>query len=419
MCGNTGPQMGGWFTKELTSVESYKGLRYRMPGIGGDVLRRLGAVVVNVPPGEIIASLKSGAIDASEFAGPWVDMAVGLHKAAKYYYYPGFHEPGAALSLVVNKKLWDGFGSAERSIIETAAAAENANSYAEFTANDAVALQQLAADPAIQIRKLDDSILQALGKLSGEVLFETGRKDDLTRRVYESFIKFRTASVRWGDISERAFLNARALSYPFGDDGRVGIGVVGGKAAAMSLVSSSPSAKTHSPKVREWAPLRLGVASRLLLAFLGISGLAVVGAGVAILSFRDISDVLDSITARRVPAALALQEVSRQAERIASAAPALLDAATPADHAESSRKIAVEMRELAQLLEGLEHRGADDVALGSMRSAVSHLRVNLESLDKLVADRMVVSELKRGQLRNALFAHRREPKPFDALAPNH
>jgi signal transduction histidine kinase len=199
-------------------------------------------------------------------------------------------------------------------------------------------------------------------------------------------------------------MRARCLTRS-GDDGRVGIGVVGGKAAAMSLVSCSPSAKTHSPKVREWAPLRLGVASRLLLAFLGISGLAVVGAGVAILSFRDISDVLDSITARRVPAALALQEVSRQAERIASAAPALLAAATPADHAESSRKIAVEMRELAQLLEGLEHRGADDVALGSMRSAVSHLRVNLESLDKLVADRMVVSELKRGQLRNALFAH--------------
>src|SRR6266480_1281907 len=180
LCGNTGPQMGGWFTKELTSVESYKGLRYRMTGIGGDVLRRLGAVVVNVPPGEIIASLKSGAIDASEFAGPWVDMSVGLHKAAKYYYYPGFHEPGAAMSLVVNKKLWDGFGSAERGLIETAAAAQNAYSYAEFTVNDAIALQQLAADPTIQIRKLDDSILQALGKLSGEVLAETGRKDDLT-----------------------------------------------------------------------------------------------------------------------------------------------------------------------------------------------------------------------------------------------
>jgi adenylate cyclase len=173
----------------------------------------------------------------------------------------------------------------------------------------------------------------------------------------------------------------------------------------MSLARSSPATASHSPKVRVWAPLRLGVASRLLLAFLGISGLAVVGAGVAIFSFRDIGDVLDRITARRVPAALALQEVSRQAERIVSAAPALLAATTPADHTESSRKIAAEMQELAALLESLEHRGADVVALDSIRSAVSRLRINLESLDRLVADRMVVSELKRGHLRNALTAH--------------
>ena len=178
-----------------------------------------------------------------------------------------------------------------------------------------------------------------------------------------------------------------------------------GQGADMSVARSSPSAVSHSPKVRAWVPFRLGVASRLLLAFLGISGVAVVAAGVAIFSFRDIGDVLDRITARRVPAALALQEVSRQAERIVSAAPTLLAAATPADHTESSRKIAAEMQELAALLEGLENRGADGVALGSMRSAVSRLRLNLESLDKLIADRMVVSELKRGHLRNALIVH--------------
>src|SRR5262247_820581 len=170
MCGNTGPQMGGWFTKELTGVESYKGLRYRMPGVGGEVLRRLGAVVVNLPGGEIIPSLRSGAIDASEFAGPWVDMALGLHKAAKYYYYPGFHEPGAAVSLAVNKKLWDSLGRTERGIIESAAAAENDRSLAEFNANNASSLATLVQDPAIQIRKVDDGILQTLGKLSGEVL---------------------------------------------------------------------------------------------------------------------------------------------------------------------------------------------------------------------------------------------------------
>ena len=141
----------------------------------------------------------------------------------------------------------------------------------------------------------------------------------------------------------------------------------------------------------------------MLLAFLGISGLAVVGAGIAIFSFRDIGEALDRITARRVPAALALQEVSRQAERIVSAAPALLAAATPADHTESSGKIAAEMQELALLLESLENRGAV-MALDLIRSTVSRLRMNLQALEGLVADRMVVSELKRGHLRNALTA---------------
>jgi adenylate cyclase len=180
---------------------------------------------------------------------------------------------------------------------------------------------------------------------------------------------------------------------------------VGGKPQTMNSVRSSPPAASHTPRARKGAAPRLGVASRLLLAFLGISALAVIGAGVGIFSFREIGDALDRITTTRVPAALALQEVSRQAERIASAAPALLAAATPADHAESSRKIAGEMQGLAALLDGLEHRGAESVALGSMRSAVSRLQINLEALDKLVADRMVVSELKRGHLRTALIIH--------------
>lgn len=216
LCGNTGAQMGGWFIKELTGVESFKGLRYRMPGPGGEVLRRLGAVVINLPGGEIIPALRSGAIDASEFAGPWIDMALGLHKAAPYYYYPGFHEPGAALSLSINKKLWDGLDITDQAIIEAATAAENDRSLAEMSVNNAAALEMLVQDPAIRLRKLDDEILQALGRISGEVLADTSHNDGLTRRVYDSFMKFRTAAVLWGDISERSYLNARSLKYPFG-----------------------------------------------------------------------------------------------------------------------------------------------------------------------------------------------------------
>ena len=217
LAGNTGAQMGGWFIKEMTGVESFKGLKYRMPGPGGEVLQRLDAAVINLPAGEIIPALRSGAIDASEFAGPWIDMALGLHKAAPYYYYPGFHEPGAALSLAFNKKVWDSLDASQRLVIETATAAENEYSLAEVVTNNAAAMEILAKDyPEIKIRKLDDSILQALGKVSGEVLAENSRKDDLTRRIYESWMKFRAAAVRWADISERSFLNARALKYPFG-----------------------------------------------------------------------------------------------------------------------------------------------------------------------------------------------------------
>jgi TRAP-type mannitol/chloroaromatic compound transport system substrate-binding protein len=214
---NTGAQMGGWFTKEVTGVGSYAALRYRMPGLGGEVLRRLGAVVVNLPGGEITAALKSGAIDASEWVGPWNDMVLGLHKVSKFYYYPGFHEPGTVLSLGINKKLWDGLSADDRNGISTVANAEYTLSLAEFNANNAKSLEQLREDKAIEIRKFDDSLLEALGKTSGEVIAETGQKDPMTRRIYDSYIGFRRRATHWADLAERGYLNARALKFPYGD----------------------------------------------------------------------------------------------------------------------------------------------------------------------------------------------------------
>src|SRR5262249_14160140 len=209
--------MGGWFTKEVTGPQSYAGLRYRMPGLGGEVLRRMGAVVVNLPVGEITAALKSGAIDASEWVGPWNDMVLGLHKVSKFYYYPGFHEPGTALSLGINKKLWDGLSADDRNAISTVANAEYTLSLAEFNANNAKALQELREDKAIEIRKFDDSLLEAFGKTSGEVVADTGQKDPLTRRIYDSYIRFRRRATNWADLAERGYLNARALNFPYGD----------------------------------------------------------------------------------------------------------------------------------------------------------------------------------------------------------
>lgn len=216
---NTGVQMGGWFTKEVSGPESYSGLRYRMPGLGGDVLRRLGAIVVSLPGGGIIPALRSGAIDASEWVGPWNDMVLGLHKASKYYYYPGFHEPGTVLATGVNKGVWDKLSADDRNLIQLVANAEYTYSLAEFNANNAKALHELSQDKSIEIRKFDDELLRALAKTSDEVLAEVGNKDGMTRRVYQSYTEFRNRAARWADVSERGFLNARNLILRPADKG--------------------------------------------------------------------------------------------------------------------------------------------------------------------------------------------------------
>jgi len=216
---NTGVQMGGWFSKEVSSVQSYAGLKYRMPGLGGEVLRRLGATVVNLPGGEIVPALRSGAIDASEWVGPWDDMHLGLHKASKFYYYPGFHEPGTVLATAINKARWDSLTAEERGLITTVANAEYTYSLAEFNANNAKSLQELRQDKNIEIRKFDDSILKAFGEHSGEVMAEVGAKDPLTRRTYQSYMEFRNRYTPWSDMAERAYLNARSLPFSYGDKG--------------------------------------------------------------------------------------------------------------------------------------------------------------------------------------------------------
>jgi TRAP-type mannitol/chloroaromatic compound transport system substrate-binding protein len=216
---NTGVQMGGWFTKEVSGPESYAGLKYRMPGLGGEVLRRLGATVVTLGGGEIVPALRSGAIDASEWVGPWNDMHLGLHKVSKFYYYPGFHEPGTGVATGINKTRWDSLTAEDRNIITTVANAEYTYSLAEFNTNNAKSLQELSQDKNIEIRKFDDSLLQALGKASGEVMAEVGSKDPLTQRIYQSYIEFRNRCAPWSDVAERAFLNARSLLFPYGGKG--------------------------------------------------------------------------------------------------------------------------------------------------------------------------------------------------------
>jgi TRAP-type mannitol/chloroaromatic compound transport system substrate-binding protein len=212
LCLNSGCQMGGWFTREVTTPEGFRGLRYRMAGPGAEVLRRLGSIVVTLPGGEIMPALRSGAIDASEWVGPWLDMAIGLHKAASYYYYPGFHEPGTGFAVGINKSIWESFNASDRRVIEAVAASEYARSLAEFNANNAFSLRKLRDEGTVKILKFDESLLKTFLAISKDVAAQIGSGDGLSRKIYSSYERFRGSIRDWSDIAERAFLNSRGLA---------------------------------------------------------------------------------------------------------------------------------------------------------------------------------------------------------------
>jgi TRAP-type mannitol/chloroaromatic compound transport system substrate-binding protein len=206
---STGMQFGGWFTREMTSTESFKGLRYRMAGVGAEVYRRLGAIVVLLPGSEIVPSLRSGAIDACEWVGPWLDTAMGLHEAAGYYYHPGWHEPGTALALGINTRIWESFGESDRRLIEAAAAGEYAVSLAEFNTNNAIALGKLRAEGKVKILRFDDALLKSFGEISRDLVAEIGSRDELSKRIYASYRQFRALIGEWSAITESSYLGVR------------------------------------------------------------------------------------------------------------------------------------------------------------------------------------------------------------------
>jgi TRAP-type mannitol/chloroaromatic compound transport system substrate-binding protein len=212
MASNTGVQMGGWFNKEVNTPEDFKGLRYRMPEPGAEVLRRMGATVVTTPAGEIAGALKSGAIDASEYVGPWPDVWLDLDKVADYYYNPGFHEPGFNNTLGINKTLSDALKPSERALIEAAAQAEVTRSLAEANAQNVKWLKILRANERIKIRRFSDQLIKTFGKLSKEVLAGVAAKDPLTRKVYDSYMAFLAGVMDWGELSETGYRDTRRLA---------------------------------------------------------------------------------------------------------------------------------------------------------------------------------------------------------------
>ncbi|MFW5723591.1 MAG: TRAP transporter substrate-binding protein [Halochromatium sp.] len=206
---NTGVQMGGWFNKEINSVDDLKGLKMRIPGLGGEVLKRAGGTPVSLPGGEIFTSLQSGNIDATEWVGPYNDLAFGLHKAAKYYYYPGWHEPGTTLEAFVNKEVFDGLPDDLQAIVLNACKVANQDLLAEYTARNPAALRTLLTEYGVELRQYPDDVLLALRALSTEVVAEIAEKDAFSRKTFASYQKFLANSKEWSAVSELAYLRAR------------------------------------------------------------------------------------------------------------------------------------------------------------------------------------------------------------------
>jgi TRAP-type mannitol/chloroaromatic compound transport system substrate-binding protein len=207
--GSTGVQMAGWFNREINSMEDLKGLKMRIPGLGGDVITRAGGISVTMPGGELYTSMQTGVIDATEWVGPYNDLAFGFHQVAKYYYYPGWQEPGPILELIINKDAYASLPADLQAIVEGAARAVNQDMLDEYTARNNTALIELVETHGVEVRKLPDDVLSELRRLSGEVLEELAEDSELSGRIAESVKAFQEQATTYHGISEEAYYDAR------------------------------------------------------------------------------------------------------------------------------------------------------------------------------------------------------------------
>ena len=207
--GNTGTQMFGWFNKEINSLEDIKGLKMRIPGIGGEVLKRAGGIPVTLPGGELFTALQTGVIDATEWVGPYNDLTFGFQQTAKYYYYPGWHEPGSMLELLINKDAWDSLPKHLQVIIETASKAVNQDILDEYTARNNKALRELVDVHGVELRRLPDDVIAEFKIIANEILEENASEDETVKKVYQSYLKFKNEVSEYHKVSEDAFVEAR------------------------------------------------------------------------------------------------------------------------------------------------------------------------------------------------------------------
>jgi TRAP-type mannitol/chloroaromatic compound transport system substrate-binding protein len=209
LAGNSGTQTGGWFNVEINSVDDLKGLKMRMPGLGGEILRRAGGTPTNIPGAELFTALQTGTIDAAEWVGPYNDLAFGLFRAARYYYYPGWQEPGSGLECIINQDKWNALPEDLQAIVRTACQATTLDMLSDFTRNNGVALKQLLDEHDVQLRRFPDEVLQRLAAISAELALEMSQETELMGRIYDSFMAHRELVLPWTNISDRAIIDLR------------------------------------------------------------------------------------------------------------------------------------------------------------------------------------------------------------------
>ncbi len=208
MAGNTGAQMGGWFNREINSVDDIQGLKMRISGLGGEVFQRAGGVPVSLPGADLFTSLATGNIDATEWNGPFNDMAFGLHEVAEYYYYPGWHEPSGNLECLISSDAWAELSPHLQSIVTAACMSESEFVTTEFAARNQRALVTLLDEHETKLRRFPASVLEELQVQTTAVMSELSANDPVLNRVYTAYSQYATAIGGWLDISEGFFRGA-------------------------------------------------------------------------------------------------------------------------------------------------------------------------------------------------------------------
>ena len=210
--GNTGVQWGGWFNKEINSGDDLKGLKMRIPGLGGDVMAKLGASPVSLPGGQIYENLVSGAIDATEWVGPWNDEAMKFYEAAKYYYYPGMHEPASQLHTGFNASFWSGLSASDKALITHVAIGEDSNFMAEYNAKNGAALERLVNDQGVVVKEFNEDVYAAFKRGSDEVYAEVVEHSALAKKIHESAMNARKVVGDYVQLNDVTYISKRNAS---------------------------------------------------------------------------------------------------------------------------------------------------------------------------------------------------------------